>query len=116
MGTEDAEKRTGTGGGNSITAKGSTKKSGTVGTATAKSDHGEPVGFFENFRRQIASLGRRETVKSQGVIDHIDQVDLMDLAADLGCISAEEQSFTFKPDNNTSSSNHLKGGQKEDLA
>ena len=57
--------------------------------ADAKSDHGENIGFFENFRRQIASLGRKDT-KSQGMMDHIDQVDLMDLAADLGCISAEE--------------------------
>ena len=30
-------------------------------------------------------------------MDHIDQVDLLELADDLGCISAEEQSFTFKP-------------------
>ena len=34
------------------------------------------------------------------MIDHIDQVDLLDLAADLGCISAEEQSFTFRPTSN----------------
>ena len=27
----------------------------------------------------------------------MDPTDLLDLAADLGCISAEEQSFTFKP-------------------
>ena len=30
----------------------------------------------------------------------MDPVDLLDLAADLGCISAEEQSFTFRPDSN----------------
>ena len=34
-------------------------------------------------------------------MDHINHVDLMDLAADLGCISAaDEQSFTFKPSSN----------------
>ena len=69
------------------------------GDSTAKSDHGDnkAVGFFANFRRHFAKLGRKETTRSQGVIDHIDQVDLMDLAADLGCISAEdEKSFTFK--------------------
>mmetsp|Transcript_5141 Transcript_5141/g.6307 ORF Transcript_5141/g.6307 Transcript_5141/m.6307 type:complete len:106 (+) Transcript_5141:1115-1432(+) len=39
-------------------------------------------------------------------MDHIDQVDLMDLAEDLGCFSAnEEQSFTFKP----SSGSHSDG-------
>ena len=67
---------------------------------SAKSDHGDnsvkKVGFFANFKNKIVNLGRKDT-RSQGVIDHIDQVDLLDLAADMGCISAEEQSFTFRP-------------------
>ena len=39
----------------------------------AKSDHGDKkkYGFFENFRRQIASFGRKDT-RSQGMMDHID--------------------------------------------
>lgn len=67
---------------------------------TAKSDHSDKkVGFFENFRRRFGGLTNQKNTRtrSQGVMDHIDQVDLLDLAADLGCISAEEQSFTFKP-------------------
>ena len=81
-----------------------TKKSSGVGT-DVKSDHGDKkFGFFENFRRQIASLGRKETTRSQGANDHINHADLMDLAADLGCISADEQSFTFKPDESSNNS------------
>ena len=65
------------------------KKTGSVATA-AKSDHGDKkYGLFEKFRRHVASFGRKD-VRSQGVIDHVDPVDLLDLAADLGCISAEE--------------------------
>ena len=68
-----------------------TKKSSGMETADVKSDHGDKkFGFFENFRRQIASLGRKETTRSQGANDHINHADLMDLAADLGCISADE--------------------------
>ena len=41
-----------------------TKRSSGVGT-DVKSDHGDKkFGFFENFRRQIASLGRKETTRS----------------------------------------------------
>ena len=76
----------------------------------AQSDHSE-LGFFANFRAKLTSLGRKNT-RSQGVIDHIDQVDLMDLAADLGCISAEEQSFTFKP---VSSSNERACYERGDI-
>lgn len=78
-------------------------RSGGAGTTT-KSDYdesAEPKGFFANFRKQIANFGKKTNTKSQGVIDHIDQVNLMDLAEDLGCISAEEQSFTFKPESNS---------------
>ena len=78
-------------------------RSGGAGTAT-KSDYDEseePKGFFANFRKQIANFGKKNNTRSQGVIDHIDQVDLMDLAEDLGCISAEDQSFTFKPQSNS---------------
>lgn len=75
------------------------KKSG--GGTTAKSDHGDKkYGFFENFRRRVAGFGRKDAARSQGVIDHMDAVDLLDLAADLGCISVEEKSFTFKPESN----------------
>ena len=43
------------------------------GGTGAKSDHGDKkkYGFFENFKRQIASFGRKDT-RSQGVLDHID--------------------------------------------
>lgn len=68
------------------------KRGEVVKDTTAKSDHGDKkVGFFENFRRRFGNLGKQNTrTRSQGVMDHIDQVDLLDLAADLGCISAEE--------------------------
>ena len=58
----------------------------------AKSDHGDKnLGFFANFRRRVAGLGGQKDAKSQGVIEHhMDTGDLLDLAADLGCISAEE--------------------------
>lgn len=73
----------------------------------AKSDHGDKkVGFFQNFRDKIVNFGRKkEAARSQGVLDHIDQVDLMDLAADLGCISVDEKSFTFKPDESSAGGN-----------
>ena len=45
-------------------------------------------------------------------MDHIDQVDLLELADDLGCISAEEQSFTFKPASSTSKT-QLRSDQKK---
>jgi len=51
------------------------------------------------------------------VIDHIDKVDLLELAADLGCISAEEQSFTFKPDDSAgrgANSQSRKSGDRSD--
>ena len=55
------------------------------------------LGFFQNFRKLFGQK-QPEAARSQGVLDHIDPVDLMDLAADLGCISVDEKSFTFKPD------------------
>ena len=82
--------------GNSLSTN---KKSG--GGTAAKSAHGNKqygLGFFENFRRRVASFGRKDASRSQGVIDHIDEIDLLDLAADLGCISVDDKSFTFKPE------------------
>ena len=90
------------------------RKSGS-GTA-AKSDHGDKkYGFFENFRRKVASFGRKDA-QSQGVIDHMDPVDLLDLAADLGCISAEEQSFTFKPESNDKADKSKQDGSTKQFA
>ena len=58
----------------------------------AKSDHSDKnLGFFAKFRKTVAGLGGTKDAKSQGVIDHhMDHGELLDLAADLGCISAEE--------------------------
>ena len=92
--------------GNSFSAN---RRSGTTDTG-AKSDHGDrKVGFFENVRRKIARLGGEDT-RSHGIIDHLNKEDLLDLAADLGCISSENQSFTFKGEN--SSQGHQKKLQK----
>ena len=49
------------------------------------------------------------------MIDHIDEVDLLDLAADLGCISAEEQSFTFRPNSPTSNDHGGRNSCGKDL-
>ena len=95
--------------GNSLSG---TRKSGSG--LTAKSDHGDKkVGFFENFRRKFTRAGNEEA-RSQGMIDHIDQVDLLDLAADLGCISASEQSFTFKPETNSNDKPNKECGHSND--
>ena len=88
-----------------------------VKDTTAKSDHGDKkVGFFENIKRRFGIPGPQDhhQTRSQGVMDHINQVDLLDLAADLGCISAEEQSFTFKPSSSQDQSGNqlLKSDQK----
>ena len=84
-----------------VTSNSANRRSGTAETSGAKSDHGDrKVGFLENFRRHIARLGRDDT-RSHGHVDHLNKEDLLDMAADLGCISSENQSFTFRGENSS---------------